>query len=127
MAPARLVTRLRVPECRDSHDGRRRRRSCRYGGPGSRAGSARVAARRPARDTNDPARRPGAAADQDLPIVELIELAGELVRDVRPEHVRRAVGDVQDLDRAFENEEEIDATVAARESTVCGASASSLP
>ena len=58
----------------------------------------------------------GARADQHLALVEEVELAGELARAQDDEDLRRVVlVDVEDLDRSRDDDEEIDAAVAARE------------
>jgi hypothetical protein len=69
-------------------------------------------------------RRAGAAGDQDLSLVELVELAAELSLAVRANDARRAVvGVVEDLDAAFQDEEEIDAALAPREQHRAGSDA----
>ena len=65
---------------------------------------------------SDAARLAGARAHQHLALVEEIELAGELALAQDDEDLRQVVlVDVEDLDRAFEDDEEVDAAVAARE------------
>ena len=76
---------------------------------GSRADQpAKVGARHP----DHPAVDGGAAADQDLAVVEQVELAGELALAQHDEHVGRAVVvAIVDLDLALEHEEEVDAAL----------------
>jgi len=63
-----------------------------------------------------PAVGPGTAAHQYLPVVEEIQLAGELPLAMHGEDVRLAVGpEIEDLDGSLEQEEEVDAPVAALE------------
>ena len=65
---------------------------------------------------HDPARHRGAAVHQDLAVVEEVELAGELALAMGVEHALGAVVvGLEDLDAAFEHEEEVDAALAARE------------
>jgi hypothetical protein len=58
----------------------------------------------------------GAAADQDLAVVEQVQFAGELARAVGVNDRRLALAaESQDVDEAFEHQEEIDAALAALE------------
>ena len=67
---------------------------------------------------------PRARADQHLALVEEVELAGELARAQDEEDLRQVVlVDVEDLDRAFEDDEEVDAAIAAREDRRAGGEA----
>ena len=66
----------------------------------------------------------GAAAHQDGAVVEEVELAGELPRVVRGEDMRLPVlVQVENLYRAVEHEEEVDAALAAGEEDRAGGSA----
>ena len=59
-------------------------------------------------------RRP--ARNQDLAVVEQVHLAGELPRAVDGDHVLAAMrSSLEDLDRALEHQEEVDAALAALE------------
>ena len=93
------------------------------------SGSAATRRRKSARLTRTQRRRlAGARADQDLALVEEVELAGELARAQDDEDLRLVVlVDVEDLDRALEDEEEVDAAVAAREDGARAAKRSSVP
>jgi hypothetical protein len=67
-------------------------------------------------DAQQDARLAGARAHQHLALVEEVELARELALAQDREDFRLVVlVDVEDLDRAFEDDEEVDAAVAARE------------
>jgi hypothetical protein len=69
-----------------------------------------------ARHTDDAAVLAGDAADQDLAIVEQVELAGELARAMDVDDaLLAACARVRDLDRAFDDDEEVDAPLAAGE------------
>ena len=74
------------------------------------------AAKVSALDAHDPTVGAGAGRNEDLAIVELVQLAGELPGGVNREHIGMAgVIEVEDLDRAVEHQEEVDAALAARE------------
>ena len=67
-------------------------------------------------DPDYPAVDTGATRDQDLSIVEQVEFAGELALGMDREDVRLASGvEVEDLDVTLQHEEEVYASLTARE------------
>ena len=58
---------------------------------------------------------PHAPTDQDLAVVEEIEFAGEIALPMDRDHLLLAVGGVDDLDAALEDDEAVDASLAACE------------